>query len=88
MADCNKLLRRARRSSTGFRFDELCQLAECFGFEFARQEGSHHVYKRPGTMQTMNFQDNKGKAKPYQVKQLLAFISTLQEGEDDTGVEE
>lgn len=59
------------------RFSELCQLAECYGFELARQRGSHRIYKKPGRRELMNFQDDAGKAKEYQVKQLLSAIEEL-----------
>jgi hypothetical protein len=59
------------------RFSELCQLAECYGFQFARGRGSHRLYKKPGRRELMNFQDDGGKAKEYQVKQLLAVIEEL-----------
>jgi len=59
------------------RFSEVCQLAECYGFEFARQKGSHRMYKKPGRTGLMNFQDDRGKAKEYQVKQLLAVIEEI-----------
>ncbi len=59
------------------RFSEICQLAECYGFELARQKGSHRIYKKPGRRELMNFQEDAGKAKEYQVKQLLAAIEEL-----------
>jgi len=77
MASCEKLLHRARTSPAGLRFEELCQLAECHGFIFARQNGSHRMYKRAGYPQVMNFQDDGGKAKGYQVKQLLIAIDDI-----------
>ena len=53
---------------------DLCTLAEMAGFVFDRAGGSHKIYRHPaGGM--MNFQDVNGKAKPYQVKQLLDYIS-------------
>ena len=36
------------------------------------------IYKIPGQMDTMNFQDEKGTAKGYQVRQLLKTIEDLQ----------
>lgn len=77
MADCEKLLARARTSPKNVRFTEVCQLAECYGFTFARGDGSHRVYKRDGWPKVMNFQDDNGKAKPYQVKQLLNAIDEI-----------
>jgi hypothetical protein len=77
MPNCRSLLEAAERNPAGLRFSELCQLAECFDWELARQKGSHRVYKRRGTIQIMNFQDFGGNAKEYQVKQLLTAIEEL-----------
>ena len=77
MPNCEELLAKAQNNPAGLRFMELCVLAECFGWQLARTAGSHHVYKRARTMQVMNFQNVKGKAKPYQVKQLLDAIDAL-----------
>ncbi len=78
MAKCEKLLRKARNSPGNLRFEELCSLAECYGWERVGGSGSHRVYMNPalgnsvGSM--MNFQSAKGTAKPYQVRQLLNAI--------------
>lgn len=74
MADRDRLLARARRSPHALRFAELCRLAEAFGFQFARQRGSHVIYKIAGEPMLMNFQDDDGRAKAYQVRQLLDWI--------------
>jgi hypothetical protein len=87
MPDCHKLLEGARNTPAGLRFSQLCELAECFGWVRARQRGAHVIYKRPGAMQLMNFQDDNGKAKAYQVRQLLTAIDELGlvlEDEDET----
>ena len=39
MANCKGLLERDLRNPKGLRFVEICSLAKCFGFEFARQRG-------------------------------------------------
>lgn len=78
MVRCAKLLEKARSSLKNFRFEDLCALAECYGWVFQRQCGSHRIYRHPhhgnvvGSM--MNFQSRKGEAKPTQVKQLLDAI--------------
>ncbi len=77
MPNCRKLLDRAKASPANLRFAEARQLAECFGWQFARQKGDHVVYKRAGSLQLMNFQNVKGKAKSYQVRQLLTAIDEL-----------
>ena len=42
---------------------------------FAREKGSHRLYKRPAAPRPMNFQEGEnGTAKTYQVRQLLAWI--------------
>jgi len=69
-----KLLLLARSSSGSIRYSDLCRLAEAFGFEFQRQKGSHRIYTHEDTRQIMNFQNERGKAKAYQVRQLLDCI--------------
>jgi hypothetical protein len=75
---CLKRLQEARANIQSLRFANLCALAECFGWTFVRQSGSHQLYKRNGSTLLMNFQeDRNGRAKPYQVRQLLAAIDQL-----------
>jgi len=45
---CMKRLNEARANITSLRFANLCALAECFGWVFVRQSGSHRLYKRNG----------------------------------------
>lgn len=77
-----KLLEKARRAPNSLRYSDLCRLAEYFGWEFERQAGtSHRIYVnrrlsgRPGEL--LNFQNRDGKAKPYQVRQLVSAIDEL-----------
>ena len=77
MPKCDELLRRARANPAGLRFAQLCQLAECHGFQFARQRGSHRVYRHATARTIMTFQEVNGMAKPYQVRQLLDVIDDL-----------
>lgn len=85
MNRCEKLLARARAVPGGLRFEEVCRLAECHGFAFARQRGSHRMYKRSGSLLVMNFQDDGGAAKEYQVRQLLAAIAGAFDGQEEEG---
>jgi hypothetical protein len=86
MNKCDKLLTKAQNSPNNFSFTELCQLAECYGFMFQRQSGSHVIYEnlnlRVDQNRLMNFQNFKGKAKTYQVKQLLKAIAIIQEKDE------
>ena len=67
-------LRSARGNPSGLRFSELSKLAEAFGFVFQRQKGSHRIYTHDDIRQIMIFQNAHGKAKAYQVRQLLDCI--------------
>jgi hypothetical protein len=82
MASCAKLLEAARNNPAGLRFAELCKLAECHGWRFSRQRGSHRSYVRDGTPRPLTFQDYRGAAKAYQVRQLLDAIDVLGESPD------
>jgi len=81
MSKCDKLLEKAKNSPNNFSFSEICQLAECYDFVIQRQSSSHIIYEHPSLRiernRLMNFQNFKGKAKPYQVRQLLRAISVL-----------
>lgn len=81
MSKCSKLLEDAHNNPEGLRFSDALALAECWGFEARKRRGtSHVVYKRPGFFDQLNFQEgDNGKAKRYQVMQLLAAIEKLQE---------
>ena len=75
MRRCADLLERAKKNPGGLRFADLCKLAECHGWEFARQKGAHRLYTRPGSARPLNFQEGeKGTSKTYQVRQLLHWI--------------
>ncbi len=82
MAKCEKLLEEARTAPNNFRFDDLCKLAECYGWISARHNrSSHRIYFNPDFRDpdgaTMNFQDRNRQAKPSQVRQLLGAIDRL-----------
>ena len=77
MGNRESLLRKAIAAPSSLSFSDLCSLAEAYGFELARTSGSHRIYKRRGVMKVMNFQSDGGKAKPYQVKQLLSELRDL-----------
>jgi len=67
----HKLLRRALSSPANLRFEEACALARAFRFHLSRTIGSHHIFGRDGVRELLNLQEVQGKAKPYQVRQLL-----------------
>jgi predicted RNA binding protein YcfA (HicA-like mRNA interferase family) len=71
---CRELLERARVDPSGLRFRELLRLASCHGFRTGRQKGSHVVLVAEGATRPLVVQDVTGRAKAYQVRQLLRVI--------------
>jgi len=69
-----KLLQQALQSPASLRFEEICALAAAFGFHLSRINGSHHIFVHPAVRELLNLQEVRGKAKPYQVKQLLSLV--------------
>jgi hypothetical protein len=79
MAEITDILAYMSRNPKNVRFSDLCKVCE-FYFGKPRQEGSsHRVYKAPWQGDPrVNIQDDKGKAKAYQVKQVLKAIERLE----------
>ena len=44
------------------------------GFKLARTKGSHHIFIHPDLPELLNLQNNKGKAKPYQIRQFMTLV--------------
>ena len=79
MADIEDILTQMRRNPKGIRFNDLSKVCENF-FGSPRQSGSsHNVFKTPWQGDPrVNIQNSKGKAKPYQVRQVLQAIDRLE----------
>jgi hypothetical protein len=75
MASIVKLVQRMRSNPKGVRFEDLARVCDHF-FGEPRQRGtSHRVYRMPWPGDPrVNIQNDRGEAKPYQVKQVLAAI--------------
>jgi hypothetical protein len=69
-----QIYQKLKKNPKNVRFEELCRAAELFGFEFRGGSGSHRVFVRVGVREILNFQEVKGKAKPYQVRQFIRII--------------
>ena len=72
--DREEIFRELKERVTNVRFEELCRAAESFGFKFKGGKGSHRIFARQGIKELLNFQDVRGKAKPYQVRQFIRLI--------------
>jgi len=69
-----KLLEKALSSPGNLRFSEALVLAQAFGFRLARTGGSHHILTHDDIPELLNLQEVGGKAKAYQVRQLLTLV--------------
>jgi hypothetical protein len=88
MATSKKILEAMRRSPKNVRFADLLKLCvEYFGEP--RQRGtSHAVFKTPWPGDPrVNIQEDKGKAKAYQVRQVLLAIDKLRAMEAEMPME-
>lgn len=72
-------LERIRRNPQGVSFRELCKLCDTY-FGKPRQSGtSHRVYVTPWRGDPrVNIQNHRGKAKAYQVRQVVKAIDRLE----------
>jgi hypothetical protein len=82
MGKHDKLLRKVLDGSAdaSIRLDDLRALLRRLGFE-ERIRGSHHLFRHPDLDVFVNLQGVRGKAKPYQVKQVRVAIIKLEQGE-------
>jgi len=83
VASIGDILERMRRNPKGIRFNDLCRVCDHF-FGKPRKSGtSHRVYKTPWAGDPrVNIQNSQGKAKAYQVRQVLLAVDRL---ENDDG---
>jgi hypothetical protein len=72
--DKRQLYKELTQKLKNLRFKRLCLIAEAFGFQFKGGRGSHRIYYQEGIRELLNFQNVNGKAKPYQVRQLIKII--------------
>lgn len=89
MAKIEKLLAQIRNNPNDVNFTDLVKICNHY-FGEPRQEGtSHCVYKTPWAGNPrVNIQQKNGKAKVYQVKQVLEAIDKIEGIEEDIENEE
>lgn len=82
MDKLSKTLEKMRRSPSNIRYEDLKSVCSYF-FGSPRQESeSHAVFKTPWPGDPrVNIQNDKGKGKAYQVRQVLQAIDRLSDGE-------
>ena len=69
-----KLLEKILNSNKNVHFNDLVTLITAFGFTLIRNASSHHIYEHKDIAEMVNIQNDKGKAKPYQIKQFLQLV--------------
>jgi len=74
-----KIIKQMENNPKNVKFNELCKVCKHY-FGEARISGSHQMYKTPWQGDPrINIQNDNGKAKVYQVKQVLNAIKKLEE---------
>ena len=83
MASVADIVKLMRRNSKGVAFNDLCKVCAKY-FGKPRQSGtSHRIYKTPWQGDPrVNIQNDRGKSKPYQVRQVLLAIDRLERNDE------
>ncbi|MEO1348823.1 MAG: toxin HicA [Cyanobacteria bacterium J06635_15] len=84
MSSIEKIIAKMRQSPAGISFSDLCKVCDHY-FGMPRQtKGSHRIYKTPWQGDPrVNIQNKSGKAKPYQVRQILEAINKIEKNNGD-----
>jgi hypothetical protein len=73
------ILAQMRNNPGGIRFADLCKVCDHYFGQARQTSGSHRVYKTPWSGDPrVNIQNNKGKAKAYQVRQIRKAIERME----------
>ena len=78
MTSVDQLIEQMRNNPKNVRYADLIKVCTQYFGEPRQTGGSHTVFKTPWQGDPrINIQDDSGKAKPYQVKQVLAALDKL-----------
>ena len=81
MAKIDDILAQMKRNPKDVRFTDLCKVCENFFGNPRDSASSHRIYRTPWQGDPrINIQNHKGKAKTYQVKQVLLALEKLEVG--------
>ncbi len=79
MAKIEEILLQMKRNPKGVRYNDLCKICDYYFGKARQSSSSHRIYKTPWQGDPrINIQNYKGKAKAYQVKQVLMAIEKLE----------
>jgi hypothetical protein len=80
MKSIDDIIVQMRRNPNDIRFKDLCKICDRFFGEPRKRGGSHRTYKTPWQGDPrINIQNHQGKAKAYQVKQVLLALEKMEE---------
>lgn len=78
MDSIEKALIELKKSPSNVRYNDLCKICDDHFGEPRQQSSSHRVYKMPWRGDPrVNIQNDKGKAKSYQVRQVIKALERL-----------
>jgi hypothetical protein len=79
MTKIDEIIFKMKQNPTGIRFSDLSKVCDHFFGEPRKSVSSQRVYKTPWQGDPrINIQNSKGKAKSYQVKQVLLALDKLE----------
>lgn len=79
MPDVTDIIAAMRSNPGGVRFSDLCKVCDHYFGQSRQTSGSHRVYKTPWSGDPrVDIQNDKGRAKTYQVKQVLRAIERME----------
>lgn len=79
MAKIEDILLQMRNNPSDVRFSDLTKICIHYFGQARKRDGSHRVYKTPWKGDPrINIQNQKGKAKAYQVKKVLLAIEKME----------
>ena len=80
MGSIEELVKQIIRNPRDVRFADICKVCEYYFGEARQCSSGHRIYKTPWQGDPrVNIQNDKGKAKEYQVRQVLKAIARLEE---------
>ena len=79
MASIEDIVLNMRRNPKGVRFNDLCKVCDYFFGKSRKRGTSHRIYRTPWPGDPrVNVQNSGGKAKAYQVRQVLLAIERIE----------
>lgn len=79
MTKIDDILKQMMQNPKNVRFSEVCKVCDHYFGEARQKKSSHRIYKTPWQGDPrINIQNDKGKAKAYQVNQVLLALEKLE----------